>query len=516
MTDQRIQYTEKMVGAGHPTLSDTLNRFSLVEHNNDGTHKNITLNGVAGKFLDDLFDGGYDLTVKPLDVVAKGPHIDIRAFLPAGYVTDGTVDYSTQVQAALDYAVTLGSGGGRVIVPSEFTKLACNVTIPSRVWFEGMNPDVILIPASNAPIIKFKQNGYCVRAGVRNFVLDGTATQGSYTSQDGILLQPDTGYWTDTITLEYLTIKGCGKRGLAMIGVNSSRFVQNVYTNQVKIINCMDSGLYQAGMVIEVFHDLMFCTDNGSASVDAQSNISFALNTESVRRTIFRNLVANISGMATGNACYLAHAREITFLGGDFEESPAAVKIQGALTNNISFRGTRFGDTTGMDKAIWVLDCDGLAVDGCRFDGTITTAIDCQTNTSASRVKRVYITPSTTFGPNITNPLLILKTYTLSTGAVSVDISRKRLIIDTEGAAATDDLVNLYASDGANPKGDWDGYVVILSVLNAARTVNVTSAGNIALSISPFALDNTADSITLMWNSSISKWVEIARSDNGV
>lgn len=37
--DQRIQYTEEMVGSGHPTKSDTLNRLSLIEHNTDGTHK---------------------------------------------------------------------------------------------------------------------------------------------------------------------------------------------------------------------------------------------------------------------------------------------------------------------------------------------------------------------------------------------------------------------------------------------------------------------------------------------
>jgi hypothetical protein len=39
MADQRIQYTEEMVGNGHPTKSDTLNRLSLIEHNTDGTHK---------------------------------------------------------------------------------------------------------------------------------------------------------------------------------------------------------------------------------------------------------------------------------------------------------------------------------------------------------------------------------------------------------------------------------------------------------------------------------------------
>lgn len=39
MADQRIIYTEEVVGANHPTKADTLNRLSLVDHNNDGTHK---------------------------------------------------------------------------------------------------------------------------------------------------------------------------------------------------------------------------------------------------------------------------------------------------------------------------------------------------------------------------------------------------------------------------------------------------------------------------------------------
>ncbi len=39
MADQRIQFTELMVGAGHPTKADTLNRLALVGHNTDGSHK---------------------------------------------------------------------------------------------------------------------------------------------------------------------------------------------------------------------------------------------------------------------------------------------------------------------------------------------------------------------------------------------------------------------------------------------------------------------------------------------
>lgn len=39
MADERLQHTEQMVGAGHATKTDTLNRLTLIEHNSDGTHK---------------------------------------------------------------------------------------------------------------------------------------------------------------------------------------------------------------------------------------------------------------------------------------------------------------------------------------------------------------------------------------------------------------------------------------------------------------------------------------------
>lgn len=48
MADQRIQYNEKMVGAGHGSLSDTLNRLALVEHNTDGTHKDSLIVQIVG------------------------------------------------------------------------------------------------------------------------------------------------------------------------------------------------------------------------------------------------------------------------------------------------------------------------------------------------------------------------------------------------------------------------------------------------------------------------------------
>ena len=48
---ETIAYTDEMVGAGHPTKADTLNKLTLVEHDSDGIHKvkvrnkNVIING---------------------------------------------------------------------------------------------------------------------------------------------------------------------------------------------------------------------------------------------------------------------------------------------------------------------------------------------------------------------------------------------------------------------------------------------------------------------------------------
>ena len=72
MADLRIQFNEEMVGVGHPVKADTLNRLSLAEHNNDGTHNKLT------KVTD--------------------PWGDVRAY---GAVGDGVADDTAAIQAAV-------------------------------------------------------------------------------------------------------------------------------------------------------------------------------------------------------------------------------------------------------------------------------------------------------------------------------------------------------------------------------------------------------------------------------
>jgi hypothetical protein len=47
MANQRILYTEEMVGYNHPTKADTLNRHAMIEHLEDGTHGAITPSSVT-------------------------------------------------------------------------------------------------------------------------------------------------------------------------------------------------------------------------------------------------------------------------------------------------------------------------------------------------------------------------------------------------------------------------------------------------------------------------------------
>jgi len=54
MSDKTINYTEEMVGSGHPTKTDTLNRLALVEHNTDGTHEAINAASLTSTGLIDI------------------------------------------------------------------------------------------------------------------------------------------------------------------------------------------------------------------------------------------------------------------------------------------------------------------------------------------------------------------------------------------------------------------------------------------------------------------------------
>ena len=77
-------------------------------------------------------------------------------------------------------------------------------------------------------------------------------------------------------------------------------------------------------------------------------------------------------------------------------------------------------------------------------------------------------------------------------------------LVDTEGDASSDDLTTI--------NGGQHGQVLILRAADSARTVNVAEGGNISLASSPRALDNTSDTIMLLYDGS--SWLELSFSNN--
>ena len=141
--DQRAQYTEKAIGANHPTLADTINRLTLVEHNNDGTH---------------------DLLTQVTD-----PWFDIRAY---GAI-DGS-DSTTAIQAALDAADA--AGGGAVYIPDGIWYLSAPLTIgdTTTLFGEGKKSLIRALNALEANMLINKDSsGGNIHIEIRDLAFDG-------------------------------------------------------------------------------------------------------------------------------------------------------------------------------------------------------------------------------------------------------------------------------------------------------------------------------------------------------
>lgn len=95
---------------------------------------------------------------------------------------------------------------------------------------------------------------------------------------------------------------------------------------------------------------------------------------------------------------------------------------------------------------------------------------------------------------------------TIASGEITVASAYHR--VDTEGAAATDDLVTING-------GTTVGQILVLQSVNDARDVTVKNAtGNIFLAGTDFVLSNILDKLFLIFSTG-NQWHEIARSNNG-
>lgn len=96
--------------------------------------------------------------------------------------------------------------------------------------------------------------------------------------------------------------------------------------------------------------------------------------------------------------------------------------------------------------------------------------------------------------------------YVIASGVITLAPGVTIVTVDTEGAAAADDLVTI--------NGGVDGQIIILrSTVSLTRVVTVKdSTGNMRLA-GDMVLDSATDSLTL-YQIGGSVWIELARSNN--
>lgn len=151
---------------------------------------------------------------------------------------------------------------------------------------------------------------------------------------------------------------------------------------------------------------------------------------------------------------------------------------------------------------------NGNVIDADDLDAELNQLVNAH-NTNDGRIVAIESGDTTLDGvKTFTDPLVLSTgTATIATGAVAV--TDQVMIIDTEGAAASDDLTTL--SDMAN------GQIVILRIANSARNVVVKhNTGNILLANeTDCTLDNTNDTLVAYYDSALTKAIEISRNVSG-
>jgi hypothetical protein len=438
-------------------------------------------------------------------------------WLPAGYVKDGSVDYSANLQSAMN--ALAAAGGGVLRIPQGTFKVS-NITFTNQVVLEGVNMrETILRPASNAHQFKVPANSSLVRFGLRNMWLWGDSTIAP--DKDGVNIAPTAaGTFNDTIYLQDITITNQGRAGLWMEGTSAEGpFVQRVYLNNVEIANNGSYNIRIKGAVIEATTiQSSICganiLDGSGASVllsphengVGPARISFYT-------TIFNNPLPNRAGVYSP-AVRVEAGTAVGFWNSSFEECGIGIDIVKARSVGVFL--TDFANGGGvMEAAVKVANCDGLAVIKPNVFGQITNVVHITGNTLA--VPMPLIDLGSFSAANIVNTVADDFAGRQEIIAGNIRASRKQIALVGE-SNLDDQLYGLirYANSSTGSSGLYDGQEITLTRWANTGTITVKhGTGNLHLANGQdFVLGsaNTSGSITFQYSADRAVWIEKSRS----
>ena len=153
----------------------------------------------------------------------------------------------------------------------------------------------------------------------------------------------------------------------------------------------------------------------------------------------------------------------------------------------------RFRNNAGTGFGSLMLGVSGTTYNRIKHEGTGELSIRLADDSAYSKLA----------ASGLRTPLT--SELTIATGAITVTAGYHT--VDTEADAASDDLDTI--------NGGTDGAVLVLRAVHTDRTVVVKDGtGNIQIA-GDMSLDNTQDTITLIFDNALSSWLELGRAGSG-
>ena len=473
---------------------------------------------------------------------------DVLSVKDFGAVGDGAVNDTTSIQAAFDY---ITANGGVLFFPAGTYNLTSGILITSAAlpfsiigagtvnttikrfsnfaasvielrsandWrFENMTIDAnhsVYSGGDHGFVFRDCNRAYIGRLFVTNHknsgILGLSVTDGVATHGDNVI---------ENCTVDGLTV---GLIGIMVANQYRTRFINCVVKNidpsggpgygiQFKnnCTNCVmiNPMVYTARAGIVISNDLIAVgTDVGQNRVYG----GFAYNC-SIAGLYFAGVNyaqgydVLIHGANAGNdACVMDNATHssVRVSSIDIPSAKGTVKFSTNASDNTARITTMSNPTLGVINFATIVGAG--SVRNSVYLDKVTTPV----STSASSIVSNSGDNTNIF---VYNDLELRFSETIATGVITLKHGKVRWVqADTEAAAATDDLDTISAGN--------DYTLLTLHTANNARDIVVKhNTGNILLSGAvDFTLNNSADTITLMYRTALTKWVEVGRGDNGV
>jgi len=321
MADQRIQYNEQMVGSGHPTKADTLNRLTLAEHNNDGTHNKLTkvtdpwrdirADGAVsgeevGAIINDSIAASSNILIPPGDWYLEEP-ITVGAQTVCFWLQYGAVlhvkNNTAGIKSTSTSSVVRIIGDGQINGVVGYTGYGIHITggklmITSLNFYQTNNWSIFLDRTGTGnPAISYSQIGRIFAPDSYGIRIEGTAPGGSIDS-----------YWGDlkfagSTRSELLYIKNATDVtvGSIMGGVNVASKAA-IYMEQSRSITInsafVTSQQYYGYYIDQNCRDVMI----GNAQ-DYNSNVAWFIDGDEIQIANMLNISSRTSSVEFGTNC---------------------------------------------------------------------------------------------------------------------------------------------------------------------------------------------------------------------